>query len=289
MARKNRIIFKKAIYHVINRGNRGSEIFTADADREYFLRKVGEFSVEYSVDIFSYVLMNNHYHLLLRTNLPNLPDFMHRINLVYTKYFNYKRGTNGHLFQDRYKSFVIDSDNYFISALRYIALNPVVAGIVTNASEYEWGSFYFLLKEEIPGWLKTREALSITGLSKRDFIKLVNTAPVYLNDFLSFESQGRVSKKQIRILITLVESEIGLLETNKKLKEILIFYLVSIGAKQSDIAEVFEMNSRSVRRIAARVLKEVEKGNELYLDILGRVKNVLLVPGTKRTITEERN
>ncbi len=289
MARENRVVFEKAVYHVINKGNRGSEIFTADADRGYFLKKVGEFSVEYSVDIFSYVLMNNHYHLLLRTNLPNLPSFMHRLNLVYTKYFNYKHGTNGHLFQDRYKSFVIDSDNYFISAMRYIALNPVVAGIVDNASEYEWGSFYFLLKENPPDWLKIREALSIAGLNKADFMKLVNIEPVYLNDFLSFESQGRVSKRQIKILVSLVESEIGSLETNKKLKEILIFYLISLGAKQSYIAEIFGINNRSVRRVAARVLREVEKGNKLYSDILQRIKNVLLVPGTKRTIIEEVN
>ncbi len=292
MSRENRIVLEDGIYHVIDRGNRGNKIFISDSDNAYFIKRLKEFSTEYSIDIFSYVLMSNHYHFLLKLNKPNLSQFMQRLNLLYTKYFNYMHGLNGHLFQDRYKAFLIESDNYFVSVLRYIALNPVLAGIVSKPEKYMWGSYKFYFENSAQDWIKTEKALSMVGFSRNDFILFVQNHSVDYGDFLKFESVSRMSKRQIGLIIARVEEKVIPLRKNKKLRDVTVFYLATLGARHSDIARELSLSERNVRRIFGKVRKEIENGNILYKDIYDRVKNVLLVPGTSRTkkeIRHERN
>ena len=111
-----------------------------DTDFEKFLEYIVT-AKKYDFYLLAYVLMSNHYHLLIKTTKPNLSKIMHYINGSYTTYFNAKRGKSGHLFQGRYKSLVIDAESYFKELTRYIHLNPIRAKMVENPGDYKWSSY----------------------------------------------------------------------------------------------------------------------------------------------------
>ena len=108
MARPLRIQFENAYYHVTCRGNAQQAIFKGDTDRLPFLDLLKRSSEIYHVEILSYVLMPNHFHLLVKTLRANLQEFMRHFNISYTSYFNHRHKRSGHLYQGRYKSFLID-------------------------------------------------------------------------------------------------------------------------------------------------------------------------------------
>lgn len=168
MARPLRIEYPDAFYHVMHRGNAGSDIFKSDRDREKFLEYVSKASERYDIKIHSYCLMTNHYHLLIETPHPNLSQAIKWINVSYVVYFNRKRKRSGHLFQGRYKAVVIDADEYLKHLSRYIHLNPVRAGMVAHCKDYAWSSYsvfggYAKARE----WLKTDWLLSFFGKNRK--------------------------------------------------------------------------------------------------------------------------
>jgi len=122
MARPLRIQYENAYYHVTCRGNARQMIFSSDADRMVFLDLLGRSSDVYGVEILAYVLMSNHFHLLVKTSRGNLQEFMRHFNISY--WYNRRHRRTGHLYQGRYHSFLIDADNYLKEVSRYIHLNP---------------------------------------------------------------------------------------------------------------------------------------------------------------------
>jgi REP element-mobilizing transposase RayT len=125
MARPLRIEYLEACYHVTCRGNERRNIFRDEADRNKFLRILSDNLKLYGVELHSYVMMQNHFHLLLMTPGANLRKFMQRFNTTYTVYFNRRYRRIGHLFQGRYKAILIKKDEYLVELSRYIHLNPV--------------------------------------------------------------------------------------------------------------------------------------------------------------------
>jgi len=114
-----------AVYHVMSRGNARKTIFLDDADRRRFLRQLDHNLLTYDVALYGYVLMPNHFHLLLRTRRPNLARFMQRLNTSYALYFRYKHHAPGHVLQGRYKAKLVEADEYLLPLSRYIHLNPL--------------------------------------------------------------------------------------------------------------------------------------------------------------------
>ncbi len=141
MARPLRITFEGAFYHVTARGNERKNIFLSRKDYEKFLSYLIEAIHKYGILLHAYVLMANHYHLIVETPKANLSPFMHVLNSAYTTYFNLKRGRVGHLFQGRYKAILVDADSYLLELSRYIHLNPVRARLVTGPVDYPWTSY----------------------------------------------------------------------------------------------------------------------------------------------------
>ena len=125
MARPLRIEAAGMWYHIMNRGVLRKEIFKSDEDYQKFLDNLVDNCEKFNVEIHSYALMPNHFHLFLKTNEANLSRFMHRQLTVYTNWFNLKYERVGHLFQSRYKSIVVDNNTYGTEITRYIHLNPV--------------------------------------------------------------------------------------------------------------------------------------------------------------------
>ena len=152
MARPLRIEYEGAFYHVTGRGNERREIFQTKKDYERFKRYIIGAQDKYDFLIHGYVLMTNHYHLIIETSKANLNRIMHYINGSYTTYFNRKQGRNGHLFQGRYKAILVDVDRYLLELSRYLHLNPVRAGLAKRPEEYPYSSYRSYItreKEEI--------------------------------------------------------------------------------------------------------------------------------------------
>jgi putative transposase len=141
MARPLRIQYKDALYHVTARGNEKSDIFKDDKDRNVFLKILTMVVERFAWVPYSYCLMSNHYHLLIRTPRANLSQGMHYQNGVYSQYFNRTHERVGHLFQDRFKAFVIHDEERLLVVARYVVLNPVRAGMVSSPGEWRWSSY----------------------------------------------------------------------------------------------------------------------------------------------------
>lgn len=125
MARQLRIQFPGAVYHITCRGNARQVIYSDNRDRTAFLTILKESQQIYGIIIYSYVLMTNHYHLLLETPKGNISDYMRHVNMRYTSYYSRRHKKVGHLFQGRFKGILVDRDAYLTMLSRYIHLNPV--------------------------------------------------------------------------------------------------------------------------------------------------------------------
>ena len=141
MARAWRIEFEGALYHVVSRGNERRDIFFNDDDRRLFLDTLGEMARRFEMELFAYVLMNNHYHLLLSTRRANLSRAMQWFGVTYTNRFNAINSRIGHLFQGRFKSMLVQNDAYLMRLSLYIHRNPLRAGIVNRLADYRWSSY----------------------------------------------------------------------------------------------------------------------------------------------------
>ena len=140
MARKPRIEFEGAFYHVITRGNQRQRVFKDRDDYERYLKILGNYKIQYDYVLYAYVLMSNHIHLLIETKEKPLSKILQGINQSYTIYFNKRYGMVGHLFQGRYKAILCEKDAYLLSLVKYIHLNPIRARVVKSFDEYPWSS-----------------------------------------------------------------------------------------------------------------------------------------------------
>lgn len=162
MARRTRIEFQNALYHIITRGNQKQNVFQDTDDYSRYLTILSAYKEKYGFILHAFVLMSNHLHLLIETPGPPLSKIMQGINQSYTMYFNKKYGTVGHLFQGRYKAILCDRDRYQLCLVKYIHLNPVRAGIVAAPEEYRWSSHqYYLLPHNKTGPIDTEAVFAI--------------------------------------------------------------------------------------------------------------------------------
>ena len=161
MSRPWRIEYEGALYHLLSRGNEGREIFKDDIDRRFFLYLISEMSERFDIDIYAYVLMENHYHLLVKTHRANLKKAMHWFGTTYTQKYNWRHSRHGHLFQGRYKSIIVQNDAYMLRLSCYIHRNPLRSGIVNRLADYPWSSYLpYAYGHAAPTWLETKMILS---------------------------------------------------------------------------------------------------------------------------------
>ncbi len=167
MARLPRLNLPGIPQHVAQRGNNREVCFFEDVDYTVYLDKLKLYSRKYNVAVHSYVLMTNHVHLLLTpTTTTGVSQLMQSLGRYYVRYINQTYERSGTLWEGRYKSTLIDSDNYFLTVSRYIELNPVRAEMVEHPSDYPWSS-YRQNALGVPIELITPHSL-YTGLAKTD-------------------------------------------------------------------------------------------------------------------------
>lgn len=140
MARPLRLHVPGAVYHVMSRGNNKQFIFTDDVDRRRYLEILSEVLPRFGIRCFSYCLMSDHFHLLLGVGALPLSRLMQQLNSRYCQWFNRRHGRVGHVLQGRFTSRIVADDEYVLRAFRYVARNPVAAGMVARPSAWAWSS-----------------------------------------------------------------------------------------------------------------------------------------------------
>lgn len=303
MSRPLRIEYPGAFYHITARGNAKQEIFLDDKDFKKFLQLLGREIDQQHWNCYAYCLMKNHYHLLIETPEPNLVKGMTRLNGTYTQYFNNRHDRVGHLFQGRYKSIVVEKENYLLELCRYIVLNPVRAKLVKDPADWEWSSYRVTIKSELgPAWIDNKFILEQFGtkdddaiaiykrfvkdgigskapwnklkgqiwLGQQDFIKEVQK---YINNTNPYEIPGaqlnpiRPSKEQIvnavKELYKISEKEI-IERKNKEAYKATVYLLKRAANMQiHEIALMFQISDSMVSKIQ----KDIETDNKKSLKL----------------------
>ncbi len=197
MARKPRIEYEGAFYHVITRGNQRRRLFKGDDDFQKYISLLAFYKERYKYSLYAYALMSNHVHLLIETRQIPLSKILQGINQSYTMYFNGKYKTVGHLFQGRYKAIVCDKDAYLLSLIKYIHLNPVKAKIAKEAGEYRWSSHRSYDKQLKNDIVDTDPVLRMFSEDKSQARKLYRA---YINDGIEVKKEDIYKTVSQRIL-----------------------------------------------------------------------------------------
>ncbi|HEB55673.1 MAG TPA: hypothetical protein ENI98_05080 [Gammaproteobacteria bacterium] len=168
MSRPLRIEYPGAWYHVMNRGAGRKKIFRDNEQKNYFLSLLSDTHQRFQAEWHAYCLMDNHYHLLLRTPEGNLQRIMRHINGLYTQYFNRRQRTDGPLFRGRYKAILVDAEAYWLQLSRYIHRNPLEAAMTKRLEHYPWSSYpAYIGRIRPPDWLTTHYILNAIGKRSR--------------------------------------------------------------------------------------------------------------------------
>ncbi len=183
MTRPLRILLPGGYYHVTCRGNERRAIYRDDRDRTVFLEKLRGSLVNYQVELHGYVLMANHFHLLVATPKGNLSEFMRHFNISYTAAFNRRHRRVGHLYQGRFKAILVDQDSYLLELSRYVHLNPVrlknyqdksVGERLRYLERYAWSSLKGYLKaSDKQPWVRYDLVLGQVGGSRKRYGEFV--------------------------------------------------------------------------------------------------------------------
>jgi REP element-mobilizing transposase RayT len=165
MARPLRLEHPGAVWHVTSRGNNREDIYRSEEDHLKFLSIFAEAVRRFSWIVHAYTLMTNHFHLVIETPEPTLSRGMKWMNGKYAQWFNRKYQRCGHLFQGRFKGFLVEKESYLLNLISYVALNPVRARMVERPEQYRWSSYRATAGlEAVPPWLTTEWALTPFGL-----------------------------------------------------------------------------------------------------------------------------
>ena len=141
MPRQAREKSNSKIYHIMLRGINRQNIFEEDEDRQRFIETIGYYKAISKYELYGFCLMNNHIHLLVKETEESISKAIKRMCSSYVYWYNQKYDRCGHLFQERFKSEAIETDEYFLTVLRYIHQNPVKAGIIKDIRKYLWSSY----------------------------------------------------------------------------------------------------------------------------------------------------
>jgi putative transposase len=179
VARPLRIEYEDALYHVTARGNEKRKVFFSRRDYDKFKEYLNNAIEKYGFILHGYVLMTNHYHLIIETPEKNLSKIMHYINSSYTTYTNVKKKRYGHLFQGRFKAIVVDRDSYLLELSRYLHLNPVRANMTEKPGDYPYSSYGCFTAATGDKLVTTRTILEMIssdpGMAREKYISFVES------------------------------------------------------------------------------------------------------------------
>jgi len=265
MARKLRVEYEGAIYHVVIRGVERRRLFDDDADRERFIGRLSKYAQDMEVRLYLFCVMLNHVHLLLETPGGNLGQYMHRLQTAYTVYYNMRHGRAGHLFQGRYKAILVEGDEYLLKLSRYIHLNPVKVGRVKQLPlpeqvqelrRYPWSSYR--------GYLGKTKA--VDGLDEKPLLAMMGGGKEVRRDYGRYVELGLVKK----------DEELAVLKKQAKW---------GIGSNEFSerVQTLYEEKIRACRQTEDVSFRREQCGSLAVKEIVGVVGTALeLEPGWER-------
>jgi len=186
MKRKDRNFYTGGIYHIYQRGNNKAYIFDDPIDKATFVNIIKRTIGKYPCHLLYYVLMDNHYHLMVEMMDVEISHMMHEINRRYSQYYNKKYNRCGTIYGDRFKSNIVPDTTYFLKLLQYIANNPVKAGLVRHPSQYQWSAHMEMVSKQSMLIDKNR-LLSYFGFSFSSAVKsYMANIECSVNDIIEF-------------------------------------------------------------------------------------------------------
>jgi len=272
MGRSLRLNIENGYFHIISKSVEETNLFNESDDYNKFLKILSEEKEKHKVVLYSYCLMPNHYHLLIKTNDTNLSEFMKNLNFRYSQYFNNKNFRTGHLFMDRFKSFYINNEGYFLNVSRYIHLNPIESNIVDKPEKYNWSSYkfyYFDLKTEL---IDKNSFYEIVSMKKEDYLNYVDELYNYIlftrNEKLNQEKEGEFN--ELGEIINYLERKFSVVQDKKLFKNLIIFYLLNKNFSPQKLSSFFNVSKTHLYRIANKIESEIKMNPnilKLYNDI----------------------
>ena len=241
MPRQARKKSESGIYHIMLRGINQQQIFEDDEDCEKFLQVIKDCKAISGFKLFAYCLMGNHIHLLLKEEKEPLEQILRRIGARFVYWYNIKYQRVGHLFQDRFKSESVETDEYFLTVLRYIHQNPVKAGICKKVEEYKFSSYNeYVIKNYI---VDTEQALGMMSVGQ--FVEFNHQANKESCLDISEEPLIRLTDEQARKIIFKITkcesaSDFQRLDRNIRAK-----YIKKIHAKGISIRQITRLCGES--------------------------------------------
>lgn len=234
-------------YHVVTKGDGGQLLFESDADRVRFLSELEKAVDANKVAVHAYCLMSNHVHLIVEDRADELAGFMKQLNERYAMYYARRTGRVGHVFQSRFWSEPIASDEYFLAALRYVHANPEPAGMCRTC-EYEWSSYNAYLGKS--AMVKTETALGILG-SREAFERFHENAGQYVKPFPKSTLTKHLSYDELmRVAVNLVGRDTlnSLKAMKPHARQDYLQTLLSAGFTESQISRLTGIGRASIRR-----------------------------------------
>ena len=236
-------IEQNGFYHIVNRGVAKCTIFYEDDDFKKFLQIIQEASEEYGFEIFSFALMSNHYHLLIKIANQNLSLSLQKINSRYSMYFNRKYKRVGPLWQGRFKSWYVYDTNYLQTLVRYIEFNPIKVNLTLKICEYKWA----MSSKTIEHKMLNYELINGTDFEKElDEHELNNIEKLY-SAKLQFKDTC-MSKKEFKPLDDYFE---------KYSKESAIYKALQDGYRASQVAAWLHLSNAAITKIIKRYKQKV--------------------------------
>lgn len=252
MPRKPRVKSSTGIYHVMLRGINGQVIFHDNKDYEKLIQTIKEIKEISKYEVYAYCLMTNHVHLLIKERNEDLGIVFRRIGAKYVYWYNHKYKRRGYLFQDRYKSEAVESDEYLLTVLRYIHQNPVKAGISKNVRSYPWSSYNeYITKSSL---CDTDYITSLFAEDKSKAILLFQQFNAQENNdkCLEYEEPQKIYDDEAIQMIIEISGvkeplEIQILEPDKRVK--VVKELRSIGLSMRQIERLTGLSISTIRRL----------------------------------------
>lgn len=239
------------IYHMILRGINKQVIFEEEEDYFIFLEILKYYKEISGYSIYGYCLMGNHIHILIKEGEETLGVTMRRIGVSFVQWYNFKYERSGHLFQDRFKSEVVEDVNYLLNVLRYIHQNPVKAGMVRDVSGYKWSSF--------------REYSGKCRLIDRDYIL------------------GIFSKDREKALLLFKEFHLGIgdddfldLIEDKKIADSKAIEIIKRVCRVNHCIDIQKIQERDVRNYYLRALKQQGLSSRQIARLTGISRGVII-------------
>jgi len=202
VARQARVKSKSGIYHIILRGINRQTIFEEDEDKFKFLECLRYYRDICDYAVCGYCLMDNHVHLLIKEKEEQIATIMKKIGVRYVSWYNRKYDRCGHLFQDRFKSEVIEDDAYLLVVLRYLHRNPLKAGLVQSLSEFHFSSYceYVNIARIIDSSFILEMFSTNSELARKSFVRFMNESSEN-DDCLEYQEQVTKKDEEVRVII----------------------------------------------------------------------------------------